>query len=148
MPRRNFKKYGPEVIEVIIEMVFEKANECGIDKCNLKIVNKMSENGLSNSDIRKYTGLPLKNIVVLLANFNETSVSELRDGSNIEKYAPNDIGFHIEKLIKKGIEYGIEKRAMEIVLKIAESGISNLNIRKITGLSISKIMQIKRKGGK
>jgi len=54
----------------------------------------------------------------------------------------------IEQGIQKGIEKGIEKKAVETAERMIEKGISNEDIRDITGLSINKIEELKKKSGK
>ncbi len=49
---------------------------------------------------------------------------------------------------KAVFEKGVEKRDFEVVQKMAENGMSNTDIRKITGLSLQKIAQILKKIGK
>ena len=49
---------------------------------------------------------------------------------------------------EKGIEKGIEKNQCEIVERMTENGMSNAEIRKITGLSLQKIAQIRKKMSK
>jgi predicted transposase YdaD len=51
----------------------------------------------------------------------------------------------VEKGKLIGHEEGIEKRDLEIVEKMILNNMSNAEIRKITGMSISKIEQIRRK---
>jgi predicted transposase/invertase (TIGR01784 family) len=52
----------------------------------------------------------------------------------------------IEKGIEKGREQGIEQAYIEMVDKMAQNGMSNADIRKITGLSLAKIGQIRKRG--
>jgi predicted transposase/invertase (TIGR01784 family) len=51
----------------------------------------------------------------------------------------------IEKGMEKGIEKGIEKNNLEVAQKMLENGISILMVRKVTGLSVSKITALKNK---
>lgn len=51
----------------------------------------------------------------------------------------------LEKGIEKGIEQGIEKRDLEIVEKMIHSAMSNADIRKITGMALIKIEQIRKR---
>ena len=46
--------------------------------------------------------------------------------------------------IEKGIEQGIEQKEREITEKMIRNGISNSDIRKITGISLSKIERMRR----
>ena len=50
-----------------------------------------------------------------------------------------------ESIFEKGIEKGIEKRDDEIVEKMILNDMCNANIRKITGVSLSKIEQIRKR---
>lgn len=50
-----------------------------------------------------------------------------------------------QSVLEKGIEKGIEKRDLEIVGKMLENGMSDADIRKITGLSFQKIEQIRKR---
>jgi predicted transposase/invertase (TIGR01784 family) len=49
-----------------------------------------------------------------------------------------------EKGIEKGIEKGMEKRALEITERMIKNGMSNADIRKITGISLNKIEVIRK----
>ena len=48
-------------------------------------------------------------------------------------------------VFERGIEKGIEKNQFEIAEKMILNGMSTTDIRKITGLSIGKIQQVRRK---
>ena len=51
----------------------------------------------------------------------------------------------IEKGIEKGITKGIEKNQIDIAEKMVLNGMSNTDIRKITGISLQKITQIRKR---
>jgi predicted transposase/invertase (TIGR01784 family) len=53
-----------------------------------------------------------------------------------------DLKNSLDTAREEGLAEGIEKRDCEIVLKMAENGISNEDIQKITGLTAGKIEQI------
>lgn len=48
-------------------------------------------------------------------------------------------------VLERGIEKGIEKAQLEIVEKMSENNMSVADIRKITGLSLYRIDQIRKK---
>ena len=50
-----------------------------------------------------------------------------------------------EKWLQEGIEKGIEKRDFEIVEKMLLNNMSTADIRKITGMSLSKIEQVRKR---
>ena len=54
----------------------------------------------------------------------------------------------IKEGIEKGFEKGIEQTQLQIVEKMILNGISNQDIRKITGVSMSRIEQIRKKSRK
>ncbi|MBN1983330.1 MAG: hypothetical protein JW795_17470 [Chitinivibrionales bacterium] len=51
----------------------------------------------------------------------------------------------IEKGIEKGFDDGFERRGIEVAERMIEKGMSNGDIRDITGLSIKKIEEIRQK---
>ncbi|MBN1601310.1 MAG: hypothetical protein JW915_06860, partial [Chitinispirillaceae bacterium] len=51
----------------------------------------------------------------------------------------------LEKGIGIGVEKGIGIGVEKMVIKMAENGMSNADIRKITGLSLNKIVLIRKK---
>ena len=51
----------------------------------------------------------------------------------------------IERGIERGIEQGIERGKVEDAEKMIQLGISTSDIRKITGMPISRIEQLRRK---
>lgn len=51
----------------------------------------------------------------------------------------------LERGIEKGIERGIEKNQLEIVEKMLQNDMDNSDIRKITGMPLAKIEQIRKK---
>ena len=48
-------------------------------------------------------------------------------------------------VFERGVEQRIEKKERELVEKMIENGLSTSDIRKITGLPISRIEQMRRK---
>ena len=54
----------------------------------------------------------------------------------------------IKEGIEKGFEKGLEQTQLQIVEKMILNGISNQDIRKITGVSMSRIEQIRKKSRK
>jgi predicted transposase/invertase (TIGR01784 family) len=50
----------------------------------------------------------------------------------------------LEQGIEKGIEKGIEQKEQEITEKMIRGGMSNYDIRKITGMTLSKIERMRR----
>lgn len=51
----------------------------------------------------------------------------------------------IEKGVEKGIGIGAENMQIQMVERMAKNGMANSDIRKITGLSLARIAQIRKK---
>jgi predicted transposase/invertase (TIGR01784 family) len=51
----------------------------------------------------------------------------------------------LERGIEQGIEKGIEKNQLEIVEKMVQNDMNDSDIRKITGMSLAKIGQIRKR---
>jgi predicted transposase/invertase (TIGR01784 family) len=65
--------------------------------------------------------------------------------TEVESMLETDVIRHENKMIEKGIEKGIEKNNLEVAQKMLINGISVSMIRKVTGLSVSKITALKNK---
>ncbi|MCX7727763.1 MAG: hypothetical protein N2053_13065, partial [Chitinispirillaceae bacterium] len=50
-----------------------------------------------------------------------------------------------ESVYEKGIEKGIEKERIEIAEKLIERGVEDEEIRIITGLSLNKILEVRKR---
>jgi len=53
--------------------------------------------------------------------------------------------YYEQQGIEKGIEEGIEKRDIEIVLNMISEGLDEYTISKFTKIDINKVMEIKEK---
>ncbi len=76
---------------------------------------------------------------------NSKIIRRIEDLTEVKSMLETNTKNWEKAVFEKGIEKGIEKTQIEIVEKMANSGISNAEIRKITGMPLKKISQIKKK---
>ncbi|HEX2956911.1 MAG TPA: Rpn family recombination-promoting nuclease/putative transposase [Chitinispirillaceae bacterium] len=76
---------------------------------------------------------------------NSKTIQRIEDLTEVKSMLETNTKNWEKAVFEKGIEKGIEKRDSELVLKMAQNGMSNSDIRKITGLSLQKIVQITKK---
>ena len=76
---------------------------------------------------------------------NSKTIQRIEDLTEVKSMLETNTRNWEKMVFERGIEKGIEKTHIEIVEKMAENGMSNSDIRKITGLSLAKIAQIRKK---
>jgi predicted transposase/invertase (TIGR01784 family) len=96
----------------------------------------------SASKVTEYIELFIRYLVSTVESGEEKELRKVITKSI--KYGGKVMPTIAEKWLQEGIEKGIEKNQIEIVHKMAENGMGNTGIRKITGLSLAKIEQILR----
>ena len=76
------------------------------------------------------------------------TIKKIEDLTGVKSMLETNTKNWEKSVLEKGIGIGVEKTCIEFVEKMSENGMSNADIRKITGLSLQKIAQIRKKMNK
>ncbi len=76
---------------------------------------------------------------------NSKTIKKIEDLTEVKSMLETNTKNWEKAVFEKGIKKGIEKNQADIVGKMALNGMSNTDIRKITGMSLQKITQIRKK---
>jgi hypothetical protein len=141
IPKRNLVKIRNAVATVFY---IENSTAEDIEKNRKELVLLLSE-------VLKKDGIEIVNVIKDRMLSMEKLPAESKTITSIEDIAEVLSMYETRtkrweaSVLERGIEQGIEKRDLEIVDKMIRNNMSNAEIRKITGMSISKIEQIRRK---
>ena len=75
---------------------------------------------------------------------NSKTISRIEDLTEVQSMLETNTKNWEKSVFEKGIEKGIEKTQIEMVEKMVLNGMNNTDIRKITGLSLQKITQMRK----
>jgi predicted transposase/invertase (TIGR01784 family) len=119
------KKDGSDIVRAILDRLLEIQKLPKTSKAIEKIEDLMEVASMFEANTKKW----------------EESVFERGNEQGYER----GIEKGIEQGIEKGFERGIEQAQLEIITKMISNGIDTSDIHKITGVSLSKIEQIRKR---
>jgi predicted transposase/invertase (TIGR01784 family) len=76
---------------------------------------------------------------------NSKTIQRIEDLTEVKSMLEANTKNWEKAVLEKGIGIGVEKNQIEMVERMAENGISNADIRKITGLPLNRIVLIRKK---
>jgi predicted transposase/invertase (TIGR01784 family) len=139
------KKDGSDIVRAIIDRLLEMQKLPKTSKAIEKIEDLMEVASMFEANTKKWEESVFERGVVCGNEQGFERGNEQGYERGIEKGIEQGIEQGIEKGIEKGFERGVEQAQLEFITKMISNGIDTSDIHKITGVSLGKIEQIRKR---